>query len=101
MNEIRYEVNWHQKGGEEFFSVTQIKVIWEGVLPGCSLPTITAIGSDGRRFQGNPNDYFKTKEEAQEYIRESLRLSILNIEIAMRLSQKKLESYKKLLEDLK
>ena len=101
MNEIRYEVNWHSKAGEEIFTVTPITVVREGVLPGCSMPTITAIGSDGRRFQGNPGDYFKTEEEAYSSVREELRKSIGMLERHISAAQDMILTYKKQLEELK
>lgn len=60
-----YEVNWHRTNdGFSHLSVSKIKVIREGVMPGCSSMTITGIDQNGRKFQGHPDNYFDTEEEA-------------------------------------
>lgn len=74
-----YEINWHYKDGEQtkfskfsHCTVTPITVIREGVLPGCSAPSITAIGADGRTFQGSPNDYFESEADAWAEVKQDL-----------------------------
>lgn len=77
MNETRYEINWHSV--DDAFShctVTPITVIREGVLPGCTGISITAIGSDRGRFQGSPDDYFKTEAEAWAKVKSDLEKAV-------------------------
>lgn len=77
MNETRYEINWHSV--DDVFShctVTPITVIREDVLPGCTGISITAIGSDGRRFQGSPDHYFKTEAEAWAKVKSDLEEAV-------------------------
>lgn len=65
MNKTRYEVNWHYVN--EIFShctVTPITVIREGVLPGCSSVSISAIDSKGIKFLGSPSNYHASKDAA-------------------------------------
>jgi hypothetical protein len=73
MNKTMYEVNWH-RDGETFVrcSVTPITVTRLGILEGCSAPTIDAIDINGRRFAGNPDEYFETEEMAWANIRQEL-----------------------------
>lgn len=71
-----YEINWHYLDEEqEQFShctVTPITVLREGILPGCSAPSITATGSDGRTFQGVARDYFETEVAAWAQVKQAL-----------------------------
>lgn len=68
--ETMYETNQHYSGEKlSHFTVTPIQVIRRGILEGCSTESITAIGSDGRRFNGSPSNYFETEEKAWESIR--------------------------------
>ena len=72
-----YEVNWfYHDGTFERCTVTPIKVIREGVLPGCSGVTITAIDVDGRQFQGSPENYFETEAAAWADVREELEAAL-------------------------
>ena len=77
MNKTMYEINWHLV--DETFThctVTPITIIREGILPGCSLPSITAIDSEGNKFQGSPEDYYSTEKEAWEEVKAMLSESI-------------------------
>ena len=77
MNKTLYEINWHSVGDRfSHCSVTPITVIREGVLPGCSGVSITAIGSDGRKFLGAPSNYYATEAEAWTAARKELEDSI-------------------------
>jgi len=72
-----YEVNWHFV--DEVFShctVTPITVLREGVLPGCTAVSITAMDASGRKFQGSPDNYFKTEEAAWRKIKADLLQTI-------------------------
>ena len=85
MNKTMYEINWHSV--DDVFShcsVTPITVIREGIFPGCSTVSITAIDRDGRKFRGYPEDYYSTEEEAWEEVKamlsESIRRTVKKIE---------------------
>ena len=85
MNKTMYEINWHSVDDKfSHCSVTPITVIREGVLPGCSAVSITAIDNTGHRFQGSPEDYYSTEKEAWEEVKamlsENIRRSIEKIE---------------------
>ena len=69
-----YETNWHYVNDHlSHCTVTPIKVVWEGVAPGCSAPSIEAIGADGRRFRGSARNYYETEELAREALRLELQ----------------------------
>ena len=102
MNEVRYEINWHSSG--DVFShctVTPITVIREGVLPGCSGVSITAISSDGHKFQGSPGNYFNTESEAWESVKEDLVEAVRDYESQIKAQQKHLRAMIKFWEELK
>ena len=75
-----YEINWHYKDSEQtqfsHCTVTPIKVLREGILPGCSAVSITAKDSTGRTFQGAPRDYFDTEAAAWANVRQGLTETI-------------------------
>lgn len=70
MKKTMCEVNWHYRDTPEgvsvlsHYSVTPIRVIREGVLPGCTGVSITAIDCDGQQFQGSPDGYHETEASA-------------------------------------
>lgn len=102
MNETRYEVNWHSVG--DVFShctVTKIKVIREGVLPGCTGITITAIDSNGHKFQGSPKNYFNTEAEAWAEVKATLEESIKENEKEIREQGRAVFKMRTYLEQLK
>ena len=53
-------------------TVTPITVLREGILPGCSAPSITATSSDGHTFQGIVSDYFETEAAAWAQVKQAL-----------------------------
>jgi len=69
-----YDIKWDFDGEGNFVGVDiqPITVIREGVLPGCSGVSITAIGPNGKKFLGNPANYFDTKAAAWAHIKEEL-----------------------------
>ena len=71
-----WEINWHYKDDEQtVFShctVTPITVLREGILPGCSAPSITAISSDGHTFLGSARDYFESEAAAWAEVKQDL-----------------------------
>ena len=75
-----YEINWHYKDDEQtVFShctVTPITVLREGILPGCSAPSITAKAADGRTFLGSARDYFESEAAAWAEVRQDLRSTV-------------------------
>jgi len=100
-----YEVNWHYVDGDyrsfEGCTVSPITVVREGVLPGCSGVSITAVGADGRRFQGSPSNYFNTEVEAWADIKSGVLESIRGSEETIYLESQRVAAMKKFLEELK
>lgn len=82
MTKTMYEINWHYKDSDQnqfsHCTVTPIKVLREGILPGCSGVSITAKGSDGRTFQGSPRDYFESEAAAWAQVKQDLLDTIQN-----------------------
>lgn len=74
-----YEVEWINTPDRLEIKVWHIKVVREGILPGCSAISITAIDKNGQKFQGNPGNYFKTEQEALETTKEDLVQSLINL----------------------
>lgn len=67
MSKIMYEVNWHYSGGVfSGYTVTPITITREGVLPNCVGVSITAIDANGRKFQGDPDNYYSSESAANE-----------------------------------
>lgn len=88
-----YEVNWHYNNDTlASISVSPIKVLRESILPGCSAVSITAVGSDGRKFQGCPQDYFETEEAAWAQTKIELQEAITSEEQAIAEAQKRIKS---------
>ena len=84
MNKTMYEVNWHAVN--DVFSrctVTPIKVIREGVLPGCTRVSISAKRRNGDTFQGSPYDYYLTEEAAWAAVKRELTKSIASLEMQL------------------
>lgn len=72
-----YEVNWHYKADRfSHCTVTPITVLREGVLPGCTGVSITAMNQKGWRFLGTPGDYFSSEEAAWESVKADLLQTI-------------------------
>lgn len=88
MVDKRYEVNWHECNGKfSHCTVTSITVVREGVLPGCTRVSISAIDCNGRKFQGSPIDYYATEAEAWEHVKNGLRGTVqLNNAVIARLT---------------
>lgn len=82
MTKTMYEINWHYKDSDQnqfsHCTVTPIKVLREGILPGCSGVSITAKGSDGRTFQSSPRDYFESEAAAWAQVKQDLLDAIQN-----------------------
>lgn len=77
MNKVMYEINYHAEGDTfSHCTVTPITVIREGILPGCTKSSITAVSSDGHKFQGSPENYFNSEEEATEEVKKELALAL-------------------------
>lgn len=95
---ILYEINWHYNNDLLVgISVTPIKVLREGILPGCSAVSITAVDKDGHQFQGNPQDYFETEEAAWKQATIELQESIVAGEEVIAETQKQIESFRNVL----
>lgn len=93
-----YEVNWHSNNDTLIrISVTPIKVLREGILPGCSAVSITAVDSNGRLFQGCPQNYFETEEAAWEKTKIELQESIAEEEYIISEAQRRIEGLRNVL----
>jgi len=94
-----YEVNWHYDDNDTLvrISVTPIKVLREGILPGCSAVSITAVDSNGRQFQGCPQDYFETEDAAWAHAKEELQKTLASAEQAVDETQRRIESLRSVL----
>lgn len=78
---IMYEVHWHSVNGQfTHCSVTPIQILWEGVMPGCSRPSIRAVGADGRPFMGSADEYYNTEAEAWAAARAELADTATDLE---------------------
>lgn len=78
MQKTMYEVVWisNEHDVTTHIRVEPIIVIREGVLPGCSTVTISAIDMRGDEFSGVLQDYFKSEAEAWETARADLNSTI-------------------------
>lgn len=94
-----YEVNWHYDDNDTLVrvSVSPIRVLREGILPGCSAVSITAVGSDGRQFQGCPRDYFETEDAAWAQAKEELQETLASAEQAMYEAKRRIEGLRSVL----
>ena len=93
-----YEVNWHYDNDTlTRISVSPIKVLREGILPGCSAVSITAVGSDGRQFQGCPRDYFETEDAAWAQTRKELQETLASAEQDVDEAQRRIEGLRSVL----
>lgn len=93
-----YELNRHYNNNVfSHFSVSPITIIYEGVLPGCSAITITAIDSKGRQFIGSKENYYLSEGEAYMAARNELTEEINDIKEQLKELQKQLINYNKML----
>jgi hypothetical protein len=74
-----FEVEWIDTPNKLEIKVWPIKVVREGILPGCLGITITGIDKDGQKFQGNPGNYYETEQEALEATKQDLVQSLVNL----------------------
>lgn len=103
MQKTMYEVVWisNEHDVTTHIRVEPITVIREGILPGCSAVTISAIDSRGDKFNGDPQDYFKTEAEAWETARADLNSTIELFEQRIAEDQEALEVMRALAEQIK
>ena len=94
-----YEVNWHYDENDMLvrISVFPIRVLREGILPGCSAVSITAVGSDGRQFQGCPRNYFETEDAAWAQAKEALQETLVLQEQVMYEAKRRIEGLRSIL----
>lgn len=94
-----YEVNWHYDDNDTLvrISVSPVRVLREGILPGCSAVSITAVGSDGRQFQGCPRDYFETEDAAWAQAKKEIQETITSAEQAVVEAQRRIEGLRSVL----
>jgi hypothetical protein len=65
MDKIMWEINWHSIDNIfDSCTVTPITITREGILPGCSLPSITAKDHKGYSFHGSISDYYPSEKAA-------------------------------------
>lgn len=78
MRKTMYEVAWisNEHGATTHIRVEPITVIREGILPGCSAVSISAIDSRGYEFNGDPQDYYETEAEAWKEAKADLNVTI-------------------------
>lgn len=92
MNKKMYEINCHyDKEVFSHYSVSSITVTRRSILEDCTRESISAIDAEGRRFQGNPEEYFNSEEEAWAEIKKSLKLIIIELEWQMTKLQKEVD----------
>lgn len=96
-----YEVNWHYKDKQQtcfsHCTVTPIEVIREGILPGCTAVSITAVDMHGRKFNGTPNDFFASEQAAWESVRRDLLNTIASNEEELEIIKKEIHAMFKFL----
>ena len=93
-----YEVNWHYDNGTLVrISVSPIKVLREGILPGCSAVSITAVAKDGHQFQGCPQYYFETEEAAWKQATIELQEAIASEQRGICKAQRRIEGLRSVL----
>ena len=93
-----YEMNWHYNNDLLVcISVTPIKVLRDGILPGCSAVSITAVDKDGRQFQGCPQNYFETEEAAWKQATIELQETIASEERDVCEAQRRIEGLRNVL----
>ena len=93
-----YEANWHYSNDTLVrISVSPIKVLREGILPGCSAVSITAVDKDGHQFQGCPQDYFETEEAAWKQATIELQEAIASEQRGICEAQRRIEGLRSVL----
>ena len=93
-----YEVHWHYNDDTLVrISVSPIKVLREGILPGCSAVSITAVDKDGHQFQGCPQNYFETEETAWKQATIELQETIASKERDVCEAQRRIEGLRNVL----
>lgn len=107
MKKTMFEVNWHYEDvgedGVASFShctVTPIQVIREGVLPGCTRPSITAVDIDGRQFQGEPDNYHRTQSAAWREVSKTLGYMVSGHEASIAVLTAKAQKAREYLEKI-
>jgi hypothetical protein len=91
-----YEINQHEFGDLlTHYTVTPIRVIRRGCLPGCSGETIDAIDCNGRKFCGNPAEYFVSEEDAWKKIRLDLMDAIQRQKVYIAKEQARLAAWER------
>jgi len=77
MNKILYELHWHYCSDNLVgVTVTPIKVIRQNILPDCFAVSITAIDSEGNKFQGSADNYYETEELAMQAAKKEITEAI-------------------------
>lgn len=100
--DILYRINQHESHGIlSHYTVTPIRVVRRGILPGCTSESITAIDTtDGHKFQGNPDNYYVTEVAAWDAIRSELIDAVAHREQKIKDMQAELRAWKLILRGL-
>lgn len=83
MNETMYDVTWIYDLGNDSFShakVNPVTIIRDGILPGCSAPSITIRNHLGQTYLSSRKNYFETEEAAWDSVIDGLKRTIENNE---------------------
>lgn len=83
------------------FEVKPITVTREGILPGCSLPSIDFRRHDGARCLGSKDNFFASPEAAWKRIRKDLSEGIRGIKGVMQANRRDLSNLQKILKTIK
>jgi hypothetical protein len=99
---VLYDVNFHhlEDGSFSRYSVDPVYVERESILPGCKAVTITARDSEGNRFDTSPGRYYKTEQEAWDWVKQDAEKTVKDIELRIQQLQKDLEYARNLVRDL-
>jgi len=97
-----YKINYHSTDDIlTHCTVIPITVIRNDIMPGCSLPSITAIDENGRKFIGSIENYFNSEEEAWFSIKEEIKGAITLNKAEVETLTKRIKSLEHYLETLK
>ncbi len=82
------------------YTVTPIRVIRRGILPGCKTETITAVDENGNKFQGDPKNFFTTSSKAWRRVNYNLLTDIVSAEFQIERFEDEVKKLKNVLKNL-
>lgn len=98
---ILYRINQHRSDGIlSHYTVTPIRITRRSILPDCTLESIDAVDADGRKFQGNPDNYYVTEAAAWDAIRSDLIDAVAHREQKIKDMRAELKAWKLILRGL-